>query len=140
MVTVNGQREPTIHMQPGEVQRWRFVNATLQAAAQVSVHFPAQAVVRQDGIRGFVLLLLFAYAISWIMAYVGLLVPSAEVVDTAVPTLGLDHHTVCWDSATVRQAASRSTSSSSVWPNAVNSWPSVIGTASWFSVRPIFRT
>ena len=32
---------------------------------------------------GFGLLLLFAYAISWIMAYVGLLVPSVEVVNNA---------------------------------------------------------
>ena len=32
----------------------------------------------------------------------------------------------------------RSTSSRIVWPNAVNSWPSVIGTASCNCVRPIF--
>jgi ABC transporter DrrB family efflux protein len=32
---------------------------------------------------GFGLLLLFAYAISWVMAYVGLLVPSVEVVNNA---------------------------------------------------------
>lgn len=32
---------------------------------------------------GFLLLLLFAYAISWIMAYVGLLVPSVEVINNA---------------------------------------------------------
>ena len=32
---------------------------------------------------GFALLLLFAYAFSWIMAYVGLLVPSVEVVNNA---------------------------------------------------------
>jgi ABC-type multidrug transport system permease subunit len=32
---------------------------------------------------GFGLLLLFAYAISWAMAYVGLLVPSVEVVNNA---------------------------------------------------------
>ncbi|MFV1962548.1 MAG: ABC transporter permease [Acidimicrobiia bacterium] len=32
---------------------------------------------------GFGLLLLFAYAVSWIMAYVGLLVPSPEVVNNA---------------------------------------------------------
>lgn len=34
-----------------------------------------------DAILGFGLLLLFAYAISWVMAYVGLLVPSPEVVN-----------------------------------------------------------
>ena len=32
---------------------------------------------------GFALLLLFAYAISWVMAYVGLVVPSVEVVNNA---------------------------------------------------------
>ena len=34
-------------------------------------------------------------------------------------------------------SASRSTSSRMVWPNARNSWPNVIGTASWSCVRPI---
>jgi ABC-2 type transport system permease protein len=34
-------------------------------------------------LSGFLLLLLFAYAISWIMAYVGLLVPSVEVINNA---------------------------------------------------------
>ncbi|MEQ6902169.1 ABC transporter permease [Nocardioides sp. YIM 152588] len=32
---------------------------------------------------GFALLLLFAYAISWVMAYVGLLVPSVDVINNA---------------------------------------------------------
>ncbi len=36
-----------------------------------------------DSIVGFVLLLLFAYAISWIMAYVGLKVSGVEVVNNA---------------------------------------------------------
>jgi ABC transporter DrrB family efflux protein len=36
-----------------------------------------------EALGGFLLLLLFAYAISWIMAYVGLLVPSPEVVNNA---------------------------------------------------------
>ena len=36
-----------------------------------------------EAIAGFLLLLLFAYAISWIFAYVGLLVPSPEVVNNA---------------------------------------------------------
>ena len=36
-----------------------------------------------EALRGFLLLLLFAYAISWIMAYVGLLVLSPEVVNNA---------------------------------------------------------
>jgi ABC-2 type transport system permease protein len=36
-----------------------------------------------EAIAGFLLLLLFAYAISWIMAFVGLIVPSPEVVNNA---------------------------------------------------------
>jgi ABC-2 type transport system permease protein len=36
-----------------------------------------------DAILGFLLLLVFAYAISWVMAYVGLLVPSVEVINNA---------------------------------------------------------
>jgi ABC-2 type transport system permease protein len=36
-----------------------------------------------DGIEGFLLLLLFAYAVSWIMAFVGLKVSSVEVVQNA---------------------------------------------------------
>lgn len=36
-----------------------------------------------DAIAGFALLLVFAYAFSWVMAYVGLLVPSVEVINNA---------------------------------------------------------
>jgi ABC transporter DrrB family efflux protein len=36
-----------------------------------------------DALFGFALLLVFAYAISWIMAFVGLIVPSVEVVNNA---------------------------------------------------------
>jgi ABC-2 type transport system permease protein len=36
-----------------------------------------------EALAGFLLLLLFAYAFSWIMAFVGLLVPSPEVVNNA---------------------------------------------------------
>jgi len=36
-----------------------------------------------EAVGGFVLLLLFAYAISWIMAYIALLVPSVEVINNA---------------------------------------------------------
>ncbi|MEQ8839552.1 MAG: ABC transporter permease [Acidimicrobiales bacterium] len=36
-----------------------------------------------DAVLGILLLLLFAYAVSWIMAYVGLVVPSVEVVNNA---------------------------------------------------------
>jgi ABC-2 type transport system permease protein len=36
-----------------------------------------------EAVAGFLLLLLFAYAFSWVMAWVGLLVPSPEVVNNA---------------------------------------------------------
>lgn len=36
-----------------------------------------------EALLGFVLLLVFAYAISWVMAWVGMLVPSPEVVNNA---------------------------------------------------------
>ena len=36
-----------------------------------------------EAIAGFALLLVFAYAISWVMAYIGLLVPSVEVINQA---------------------------------------------------------
>ena len=36
-----------------------------------------------DAVAGFALLVLFAYAFSWVMAYVGLIVPSVEVVNNA---------------------------------------------------------
>jgi ABC-2 type transport system permease protein len=36
-----------------------------------------------DAILGYLLLLLFAYAFSWVMAYIGLLVPSPEVINQA---------------------------------------------------------
>lgn len=36
-----------------------------------------------EAIAGFALLLLFAYAISWVMAFVGMLVPSVEVINNA---------------------------------------------------------
>jgi ABC-2 type transport system permease protein len=36
-----------------------------------------------DALAGFALLLLYAYAVSWIMAFIGLIVPSPEVVNNA---------------------------------------------------------
>ena len=36
-----------------------------------------------EAVAGFLLLLLFAYAISWVFAWIGLLVPSVEVVQSA---------------------------------------------------------
>jgi ABC transporter DrrB family efflux protein len=49
----------------GLVIGWRINTSPLQALA------------------GYLLLLLFAYAVSWMMAYIGLLVPSPEVVNNA---------------------------------------------------------
>jgi FtsP/CotA-like multicopper oxidase with cupredoxin domain len=51
---INGQVQPTVTMRPGEVQRWRFVNATLSSLSQLNVQFPPGATVRQiamDGVR-----------------------------------------------------------------------------------------
>ena len=36
-----------------------------------------------EALGGFLLLLLFAYAFSWVMAYIGLIVPSVEVINNA---------------------------------------------------------
>ncbi len=36
-----------------------------------------------EAVAGFLLLLLFAYAFSWVMGYIGLLVPSVEVINNA---------------------------------------------------------
>ena len=55
----------TIMALTGLVVGWRIHTSALEAAA------------------GFALLLLFAYAFSWVMATVGLLVPSPEVVNNA---------------------------------------------------------
>ena len=52
--TVNGQVGPKITMQPGEVQRWRFVNATMNIGAQFTLNFPPQVRMKQiaqDGVR-----------------------------------------------------------------------------------------
>ncbi|MFV0316002.1 MAG: ABC transporter permease [Microthrixaceae bacterium] len=36
-----------------------------------------------DAVAGFALMLLFAYAVSWVMAYIALIVPSVEVINNA---------------------------------------------------------
>ncbi len=36
---VNGRPAPKITMRPGEVQRWRFVGATIQGSAQITIDF-----------------------------------------------------------------------------------------------------
>ena len=51
---VNGQVQPVITIAPGEVQRWRFVNATAGPVSQLDLRFPPGAIVRQiamDGVR-----------------------------------------------------------------------------------------
>ena len=55
---VNGQANPKVRMRPGEIQRWRFVGATMQGSAQIEMDFnsPSNTAVtaRQiamDGIR-----------------------------------------------------------------------------------------
>lgn len=39
-VLVNGQANPIVRMKRGEIQRWRFVGATMQASAALRVGFP----------------------------------------------------------------------------------------------------
>ena len=51
---INGQVNPTVTMRPGEIQRWRFINATLNSLSQINIQFPANATVKQiamDGVR-----------------------------------------------------------------------------------------
>ncbi|MEM1181083.1 MAG: multicopper oxidase domain-containing protein [Acidobacteriota bacterium] len=37
---VNGFADPIVRMKPGEIQRWRFVGATMQVSAQLTIGFP----------------------------------------------------------------------------------------------------
>jgi FtsP/CotA-like multicopper oxidase with cupredoxin domain len=39
-VLVNGQGNPRVRMKRGEIQRWRFVGATMQASASLRIGFP----------------------------------------------------------------------------------------------------
>jgi FtsP/CotA-like multicopper oxidase with cupredoxin domain len=51
---IDGQADPIVRMQPGEVQRWRFISGTMQAAAQVVIAFPSGFTVKQiaqDGVQ-----------------------------------------------------------------------------------------
>lgn len=53
---INGQLNPVITMKPGEIQRWRFINATMQASAQLQIGFASAAAptlkqIAQDGIQ-----------------------------------------------------------------------------------------
>ncbi len=58
---VNGQLQPTIQMQPGEIQRWRIINATMQQVSHLRYSFtgapsspgykPAIRQIAYDGIQ-----------------------------------------------------------------------------------------
>ena len=52
--TINGQLNPVITMRPGEIQRWRFINAAVQAGGALAVGFPTEFEIRQvaqDGVQ-----------------------------------------------------------------------------------------
>jgi FtsP/CotA-like multicopper oxidase with cupredoxin domain len=54
VLLVNGQPTPVISMRPGETQRWRFINATMQAGAQLELDLAAGMSWRQiaqDGVQ-----------------------------------------------------------------------------------------
>lgn len=53
---INGQANPIITMRPGEIQRWRLVNETMQASAQLTIGFetktaPVMKQIAQDGVQ-----------------------------------------------------------------------------------------
>lgn len=48
--TINGQRQPTIRLRPGEVQRWRIVNASYQDDARLHLDGHELHVIAYDGI------------------------------------------------------------------------------------------
>lgn len=53
---INGQANPVITMRPGEIQRWRLVNETMQASAQLTIGFeskspPTLKQIAQDGVQ-----------------------------------------------------------------------------------------
>jgi ABC-2 type transport system permease protein len=59
-----------------------LISITVMALTGLAVGWQIRTSVL-EAIGGFALLLFFAYAFSWIMAYVGLIVPSPEVVNNA---------------------------------------------------------
>jgi ABC transporter DrrB family efflux protein len=61
---------------------YNLLSITVMAITGLAVGWRIRSSVWEAAL-GFLLLLLFAYAFSWIMAYVGLLVPSVEVVNNA---------------------------------------------------------
>lgn len=94
-----------------------------------------------DAVVGFALLLLFAYAISWVMAWVGLIVPSVEVINNAsfivimpltfvsnafVPTesfSGLLHTFVTWNPVSALTQACREQFGNTGGLPAPDAWP-----------------
>lgn len=50
-VLVNGQANPIVKMAQGEIQRWRFVGATMQASAALRVGFPDVSGVDSPEVR-----------------------------------------------------------------------------------------
>ncbi len=54
-VLVNGFATPTIKMRPGEIQRWRFIGATVQASATLEIGFDPRIKetfqIAQDGVQ-----------------------------------------------------------------------------------------
>ena len=58
-VVVNGQPTPVVTMNQGEIQRWRFIGATMQASAQLEIAFTPSSSgatlevkqIAQDGVR-----------------------------------------------------------------------------------------
>jgi FtsP/CotA-like multicopper oxidase with cupredoxin domain len=52
--TINGQLNPVITMRPGEIQRWRLINAAVQAGGALAIGFPIEFQIRQiaqDGVQ-----------------------------------------------------------------------------------------
>lgn len=54
-VWINGQTNPVITMRPGEIQRWRFIGATMQASAHLNLIAGDVEMVQiaQDGVQFF---------------------------------------------------------------------------------------
>jgi hypothetical protein len=53
---INGQANPVVSMQLGEIQRWRLVNESMQASAQLQIGFentsaPLLKQIAQDGVQ-----------------------------------------------------------------------------------------
>ena len=50
-LSVNGQREPAIHMRPGEVQRWRIIHTGHEDNLRIALEGHSFRVISVDGIR-----------------------------------------------------------------------------------------